>query len=142
MSDMEYKISAIKHFSEQTYGKDNNHRVVINFEGQEKDYSAFVKEKPSVGDVWNGEVKKTEKNDKIYWNFEFPRGSKPVSEFAPSMPEIKNAITLKVIPLLEKIYKEQVIISERLDRALGSEPDMSRGFEYPKMDETNDAAPF
>lgn len=75
-----YTITAIKLFSEQTYGKDQNHRVVVNLEGDDavpdKDYSAFVQEKPNVGDEWEGHIKKTEKDDKIYWNFEFSKNTR------------------------------------------------------------------
>lgn len=47
--------------------------------------------------------------------------------------EIKNILQLKIIPMLEAIHKEQVIISERLDKALGATPEDSpfegvRGF--------------
>lgn len=75
---MEYKITNVKSFSAETYGRDNNHRAVVNLEGNDavegKDYSAFVQTHPSVGDEWEGSIKKTEKGDKIYWNFEFPKG--------------------------------------------------------------------
>lgn len=81
---MEYKISKVGFFSSETYGKQNNHRVMVNFEGQEKDYSAFVSEKPNIGDVWSGEIKKAEKNDKIYWNFEFERNSSPRGNSSPT----------------------------------------------------------
>lgn len=106
---MEYKISSVKFFSEQTYGRDNNHRVMVNFEGQEKDYSAFVKTKPSVGDVWFGEVKKTEKDDKIYWNFTFAPEKKTDSSPAASngaTAELKNILMLKVIPMLQDILEK------------------------------------
>jgi hypothetical protein len=37
--------------------------------------------------------------------------------------ELKNILQLKVIPMLEAIHKENIIISERLDKALGVEGD-------------------
>lgn len=52
---------------------------------------------------------------------------------SPETAELKNLLTLKIIPMLEAIHKEQVIISERLDKALGATPEDSpfeevRGF--------------
>lgn len=70
---MEYKISSVGFFSRDTYGRDGNHRVMVKFEGEDKEYSAFVPSKPNVGDTWDGELKKAEKDDKIYWNFEFSK---------------------------------------------------------------------
>lgn len=102
---MEYKISEVKLFSEQTYGRDNNHRALVKLEGQEKEYSAFVKDKPSVGDVWEGELAKTEKDDKIYWNFKFSstkRDSSPAARDA-GLLELKNILMLRILPMLQSI---------------------------------------
>jgi len=105
---MTYTIKEVKHYSTETYGRDSNHRVVIRFEGEEKDYSAFVSEKPEVGDTWDGELKKVEKNDKIYWNFEFAKNNngtdKPKS--TPEMPSndrLSNVLSLHLVPVLERI---------------------------------------
>lgn len=91
---MEYKISKVGFFSVETYGKDNNHRVMVGFEGQEKEYSAFVQEKPNVGDVWTGELKRVEKNDKIYNNFEFEKKSSTFSR-TPGAPDL-NRVEVKI----------------------------------------------
>jgi hypothetical protein len=80
---MEYTITEVGFYSTETYGRDNNHRVMVKLSGgdsvADKDYSAFVQEKPSVGDKWLGKLKKVEKNDKIYWNFEFEKATHQVA---------------------------------------------------------------
>lgn len=70
---MEYKVKEVISFSEQTYGKYNNHRITFKIEGNDKQLSAFRKNNLTVGEVIVGEVKVTEKDGKTYNNFEFAR---------------------------------------------------------------------
>ena len=132
----EYKVSKVGFYSSETYGRNQNHRVMVNFEGHEKDYSAFVQEKPSVGDVWDGELKRVEKNDKIYWNFEFAdkprRDSSPASNNGATA-ELKNMLTFEVIRRLDKILAWQ----DRQDYI--GEHGEAPADDYPAMTAKNDA---
>lgn len=70
---MEYKVSEVKSFSEQVYGKFNNHRIVFKVEGNDNLLSAFGKVPFAVGQVLTGEIIQTQKDGKTYHNFEFAR---------------------------------------------------------------------
>lgn len=87
---MEYKISEVKFFSDQTYGKFANHRTVVIFEGDTTEYSAFVKKRPEVGEVWNGETKTVSKDGKEYKNFEFAKKSNLADD---KLEKILNKLT-------------------------------------------------
>lgn len=106
---MQYTISKVGFFSTETYGKDSNHRVMVSLEGEDRDYSAFVAAKPNIGDVWDGTLEKSEKGDKIYWNFKFAgkstKSNSGISEdqYRALMRSIEavNANVLRVLSLVD-----------------------------------------
>jgi len=65
-----------------------------------------------------------------YLNFEMP--NKEAQAVGAAESRVMNALTLKVIPLLDAIRKDQIAILEKMKM---KDP-------YPEMDETNDAAPL
>lgn len=138
---MEYKISEVVSFSEQTYGKFGNHRAVVKLEGVEKQRSAFLKLQPKAGDVWSGELTETNKDGRTFYNFEFAKkaDSGGGDKFGTSAAEIKNMIDLRVIPLIEQnaaaIAKAIFLIQALGDRL---EKVLAMGGE----DEPNEDTPF
>lgn len=118
---MEYTITEVKFFSEDVYGKDKNHRVVVHLEGEGavegKDYSAFVQERPSAGDKWVGEIKKAEKNDKIYWNFEFPKGTtfkKAGGDYQPAPDALR--VERKIDTIITEVQMMRGVLGEILQK--------------------------
>lgn len=70
---MEYKVSEVISFSEQTYGKFANHRIAFKVEGNNNYLSAFAKQNFTVGQVISGDIVSKDVNGKTYWNFEFAK---------------------------------------------------------------------
>ncbi len=121
---MPHKVLEVISFSDQTYGKFGNHRCVAKIQTMDKvlQVSAFMKVKPTIGDIWVGEVKSVEKEGKTYLNFEFERKTQaPQTE-----SRVLNMLEFKVIPLLNEI--------------LSRLPEKENG--YPEMNDSNDASPF
>lgn len=70
-----------------------------------------------------------------YLNFSVPKASmSPLGNAGNA--EIKNYLEFKIMPVLAQFHKELVIISERLNVALGSEKD--DGFKMPDFSAADD----
>lgn len=118
----EYKITEVVSFSEQTYGRFGNYRAVVKLEGVEKNRSAFLKELPKVGDIWNGELTESSKDGRTFYNFEFEKKGFTGEKFSTSNAEVKNLINLIVVPKLEQLGA-QGAKNELLIKALGDRMD-------------------
>ena len=121
---MEVKIESIEriHRTSKKTGKPFTSVVITTDKYEGKKLSGFANVENAdweVGSVVNIEVE--QKGD--YLNIKSPpRDQGPAARDA-GLAEIKNIFTLQLKPMLDAIHKEQVIISERLDKALGeSEP--------------------
>lgn len=105
---MDYKISEVISFSEQTYGQWGSHRAAIKVEGNNNLISAFMKVPPVVGDQISGEIKTVEKGGKTYHNFEFAKKSADQGAGSGGAAKIENMIKFEVLPAIKAV-------SDRLD---------------------------
>lgn len=91
---MDYKVSEVKSYSDQTYGKFGSHRTTFLVEGNSNILSAFVKAPLSVGQVLSGEIKTVEKDGKTYTNFEFTKkGSVDNDKIDDKLETLLNRVT-------------------------------------------------
>ncbi len=109
---MELKVTGVVSFSEQTYGQHGNHRAVLKFEGQDKNYSAFMKEAPKIGDTLTGELKTVEKDGKTFHNFEFAK--KGVQNNGQIMEMLTNIRNTQV--------SQGIVLQDILDKVNGKKP--------------------
>lgn len=109
----EYEIVWAGDPEETQYGS----KVRIKFRGVEEYLNIFTKYPGNIknGEKLYGEIFEVQKGDKTYKNFRF--GKKPDRGPAASngaTSEIKNILTLQIMPLLEKMNKEILSMSAKV----------------------------
>lgn len=79
------------------------------------------------------EIEIEQKGD--YLNFSVPKGERGPAASSGATAELKNILMLKVVPMLEAIHKEQVIIQGRIDHALGTDKEEDIMPHFPGEDD-------
>ena len=108
---MDYKVSEVRSFSEQTYGQYGNHRISFKVEGNNELLSAFAKQNFTVGQTISGEIKKTEKDGKTYHNFEFAK-KVPLDPRYEELANKYTSLSLRVAKLEELANRKKVDTSD------------------------------
>lgn len=140
MSDQYYTVQSAQDRGPAQFGA---HRWSVIFEETNDEVSMFSKYPIKAGDKLYGRIESVTKGDKTYTNFKFAKKEqKDMSPAANSniagVAEIKNYLDLRIMPKLNKMEKELIIISEKL--GLVEDLDESDGFPKPRFD--TDTAPF
>jgi hypothetical protein len=85
------------------------------------------------------EIEIEQKGD--YLNFNVPRKDSSPAQNSGATAELKNILMLKIVPMLEAIHKEQVIIQGRIDHALGTDKEEDFMPHFPGEDEIEKGKP-
>lgn len=119
----EYTITRIVSVNDAQFGK--KRITFMTHETGEKFISTFSQYPDSIqaGKKIFGSITEKQQNDRTYYNFAFAKKDEPqaIGTDNGNIAWIRNALTLKVIPMLEEIYKKVM-------------PD-----DYPEFNDTNDA---
>jgi hypothetical protein len=78
------------------------------------------------GDIVEIEIEEKTTDKGTFLNFNVPKGAGGQAPSNAGTAEIKNMLEFKVIPMLEALRKEQIIITGRLNQALGADEEEFR----------------
>jgi len=119
--DKEWIIEEVIGISDSQYGK----KFAIKLKDYEHEVSGFTKFVQNIvagGKIFGHvEVKGSYHNWK--WGKNVPKADSGPAAGNAATAELKNILNLRIIPLLEKLEKEVVIISERMDMMVNGQED-------------------